>query len=285
MSGGLRYEAVVFDLDGTLYRGRVPLAGAAEAVNRLREAVACRYLSNNGEREGAELTQRLQNMGFIVESGDVVSSADLVLDAMRAYPRGTRVLALSSQQLAGALAARGYRLVQDGSADVVLVGVDRMLTRDRLVAGLRAMENGAELVATNQDPTYPGEDGLRPAAGAYVGFFRGMGYEPVRFCGKPDVGAVRTALDIWGIADPQRCLFVGDNRKTDIEAARRIGADSLLVLSGISEEEADCEEAGPTRVLASVAKLDLEFLQAGDGAWADGQTASAGEKRLQRGPR
>jgi len=285
MPCGLRYEAIVFDLDGTLYRGRVPLPGAADAVNRLREVVPCRYLSNNGEREGAELTQRLQDMGFIVEPGDVISSADLVLDAMCSYPRGTRVLALSSQQLAGALAARGYRLVQDGSADVVLVGVDRMLTRDRLVAGLRAMQNGADLVATNQDPTYPGEDGLRPAAGAYVGFFRGMGYEPVRFCGKPDEGAVRTAFGIWDIADPQRCLFVGDNRKTDIEAARRIGAESLLVLSGVSEVQADREDTAPTRVLPSVAELNPESLRVGDGGWLAGQTASTGEKRLRGGPR
>lgn len=257
-----RIEAIIFDLDGTLYRGRSPIPGAAKAVNRLRETVTCRFLSNNGEREGHELTERLRNMGFHVDPGDVISSADLVLASMRDYPDGARILALSSPQLADALATRGYTLVEDDSADVVLVGVDRMLTRQRLVAGLRSMRNGADLLATNEDPTYPGEDGLRPAAGAYVGFFRGMGYEPIKFCGKPDEEAVRAALTRWGLTDASRCLFVGDNRKTDIEAARRVGADSILVLSGVSHDRADAEEACATVVLPSVVEIDPAWIDA-----------------------
>jgi len=260
MTSALRYEAIVFDLDGTLYRGPTPIAGAVDTVNGLREHVACRFLSNNGERDGATLIERLRGMGFNVDPGDVISSADLVLRAMREYARGTRVLALSSQQLAGALADAGYVLVDDPSAEVVVVGVDRRLTRERLVAGLRAMEKGADLVASNEDPTYPGGDGLRPAAGAYVGFFRGMGYEPSRFCGKPDEGAVRSALDTWELECPERCLFVGDNRKTDIEAARRIGADSVLVLSGVSRNQADKGEASATAAIPTVAELDLAWL-------------------------
>jgi len=260
MTSALRYEAIVFDLDGTLYRGPTPIAGAVDTVNELREHVACRFLSNNGERDGATLTERLRGMGFSVDSGDVISSADLVLRAMREYSGGTRVLALSSQQLAEALADAGYVLVDDASAEVVVVGVDRRLTRERLVAGLRAMQKGADLVASNEDPTYPGGDGLRPAAGAYVGFFRGMGYEPSRFCGKPDEAAVRSALNTWGLERPDHCLFVGDNRKTDIEAARRIGADSVLVLSGVSRREADEGEAAATAAIPSVAELDLAWL-------------------------
>ena len=131
-----------------------------------------------------------------------------------------------------------------------------------MVNGLRAALNGALLVATNEDPTYPGEDGLRPAAGAYVGFFRGMGFEPVRFCGKPDELAVRTALALWGITDPSRCLFVGDNLRTDIAAANRIGADSILVLTGVSaRSDIPASEAKPTAVLESVAALDVDLLK------------------------
>ena len=131
-----------------------------------------------------------------------------------------------------------------------------------MVNGLRAVLNGAQLVATNEDPTYPGEDGLRPAAGAYVGFFRGMGFEPIRFCGKPDELAVRTALSQWGITDPSRCLFVGDNLRTDIAAASRIGADSVLVLSGVSAmSDIPASEAKPTAVLESVAALDVDLLK------------------------
>jgi len=93
------------------------------------------------------------------------------------------------------------------------------------MSGLRACLHGAKIVATNEDPFYPGEDGLHPAAGAYVGFFRGMGFEPNRLCGKLDQWAVREALRLWKIDAPTKSLLVGDNLATDVKAAQGIGAD------------------------------------------------------------
>ena len=262
MQNGVGYDTVIFDLDGTLFRGRTVIPGAIDALQQLAKYTCCRFLSNNGERASSALAERLCDFGFSVDTEDIVSSADLVLKYIREMDRSVRILTLSSPQLASALASEGHALVDDASADLVVIGVDRTLTRDRMVSGLRALLNGASLVATNEDPTYPGEDGLRPAAGAYVGFFRGMGFEPVRFCGKPDEWAVRTALALWGITDPSRCLFVGDNLRTDIAAANRIGADSILVLSGVStRSDISATEGKPTAVLESVAALDVDLLK------------------------
>lgn len=256
------HDTVIFDLDGTLFRGRTAIPGAIDALKRLRKRVVCRFLSNNGERLGEALAERLRGFGFTVDPEEVISSADLVLKYVRDRGQPVRILALSSPELANALAAQGNVLVDDESADLIVVGVDRTLTRERMVNGLRAALNGAVLVATNEDPTYPGGDGLRPAAGAYVGFFRGMGFEPVHFCGKPDEWAVRTALAQWGISDASRCLFVGDNLRTDIAAANRIRADSALVLTGVSAK-ADIPASGkrPTIILESVAALDSDCLE------------------------
>jgi HAD superfamily hydrolase (TIGR01450 family) len=256
------YRTVIFDLDGTLFRGRTALPGAADALNRLREHVPCRFLSNNGERRGASLVERLRSMGFIVEEDEIVSSADLVLGFLADQRKTYRVLALTSNDLSMALQEQGHRLVQDDTAEVVIVGVDRALTRERMVQGLRAALNGALLIGTNEDPTYPAEDGLRPAAGAYVGFFRGMGFEPAYLCGKPDAWAIQRALSRWEIEDPSRCLVVGDNLRTDIAGALRIGADSVLVLTGVSAvEDANLAPEAPTAVLDSVSELSAVRLQ------------------------
>lgn len=250
------YDVVIFDLDGTLFRGRVPIPCAADAVSTLRRFVECRFLSNNGGRLGSSLSERLRGLGFEVRSEEVISSADIVLECLSRVRTNSRILALTSVELTDALKRRGFQVVDNEHADVVIVGVDRMLTRERMVRGLRACLAGAKLVATNEDPTYPGDDGLRPAAGAYVGFFRGMGFTPNWFCGKPDNWAVRTALRAWGIADLGKCLFVGDNLKTDIEAARRVGADSALVLTGVSQvRDLQTSRVKPTYVVSSVAEL------------------------------
>ncbi|MBU1048517.1 HAD-IIA family hydrolase [Candidatus Bipolaricaulota bacterium] len=261
MKNGGGYEAVIFDLDGTLFRGKEVIAGAPEALAALAEHTACRFLSNNGERTSTDLAQRLRNFGFDVHEDDVASSADLVLKYARETARSARILALSSPELASALAAQGHMMVEDDSATLVLIGVDRTLTRERMVQGLRALLNGAALIATNEDPTYPAADGLRPAAGAYVGFFRGMGFEPERFCGKPDEKAVRMALESWGVVRPSRCLFVGDNLRTDIAAAARVGADSVLVLSGVSaRSDISAIQDKPTAILESVSGVTRSYL-------------------------
>jgi HAD superfamily hydrolase (TIGR01450 family) len=250
------YDTIIFDLDGTLFRGHLPVPGAVEAVAALKPSLRCLYLSNNGERDSGSLAERLRRLGFDVRSEEIVSSADIVIECMSELGPLLRVLPLTSAELASALRRAGYQLVDDERADVVVVGVNRALTHRRMVHGLRACLGGATLVATNEDPTYPGQDGLRPAAGAYVGFFRGMGFEPDRFCGKPDAWAVRTALHLWGIPDGRRCLFVGDNLRTDVQAAARVGARSALVLSGISRvEDLDASPARPDMVLDSVAAL------------------------------
>jgi len=266
MSRVTGYEAIIFDLDGTLYRGRSPIPGAIAALDRFREAARCLFLSNNGELQSRALVERLRDFGFDVAPGEVISSADHVLQQTSAYPSSTRILPLTSPHLAAALAEQGHQLVEDETAEIVVIGVDRELTRERMVSGLRAALNGAIMVATNEDPTYPGENGLRPAAGAYVGFFRGMGIEPAFLCGKPDEGAVRDALRLWQIAEPSNCLFVGDNLRTDIEAANRVGADSILVLSGVARrQDTVAATAKPSLIVESVAEIDVAVIAEGVG--------------------
>jgi len=261
-----RYETIIFDLDGTLFVGDKVIPGAPEAIAVLQEHFTCRFLSNNGERTGASLATRLNAMGFEVAAEELISSADLVVKFLEETQPGARVLVRASDELAQALKSSHFRIVEGGTADFVVIGVDRGLTRDKMVIALRSLLEGAQLVATNSDPTYPASDGQRPAAGAYVGIFRGMGYEPVRFCGKPDPRAVQSALRRWGIVDPSTCLFVGDNLRTDIAAARAVGADSALVLTGVSgSTDARADDLCPTYVVEDIGALPDELAGARPG--------------------
>ncbi len=271
-----RYDAIVLDLDGTLYRGEEPIPGAPEAVAALRGFAPCRFLSNNGECASATLTRRLKKLGFAVQEGEIRTSADLVLQRLLTEKPGARVLGLVSAELARMLSAHGFEVVEDSRVDVVAVGVDRELTRRRMVLGLEAMLGGAVLVATNEDPTYPGERGIRPAAGAYVGFFRGMGFEPTWRCGKPDVVAVESALGAWGLPRDGRYLFVGDNLHSDIAAAERLGAESVLVLSGVAREaDLAAHVACPTVVVEDVVRLaELLHRNGGDARGGRGRTST-----------
>ena len=53
-------------------------------------------------------------------------------------------------------------------AEAVVVGVDFELSYDRLREAALAVARGARLIATNDDPTYPAEDGFWPGAGSIL---------------------------------------------------------------------------------------------------------------------
>ncbi|MEW5826104.1 MAG: HAD-IIA family hydrolase [Candidatus Bipolaricaulota bacterium] len=268
---GRGYDAIVLDLDGTLYRGDEAIPGAPEAVAELRAFAPCRFLSNNGECVSSTLARRLARLGFAVREDEIRTSADLVLQRLQAEMPAARVLALVSAELARTLRSNGLDVRDDADVDVVAVGVDRELTRHRMVLGLEAMLGGARLIATNEDPTYPSHAGVRPAAGAYVGFFRGMGFEPTWRCGKPDRGAVEAALRAWDLPLGGRYLFVGDNLHSDVAAADELGADSALVLSGVARRK-DVAALGacPTAIVEDVVEL-ADLLRSSGGEVVSGR--------------
>ena len=59
---------VVCDLDGVLYRGDVPIEGAAEAVERLRAAgLSLLFCTNNSHPTRAAYARKLGAMGIDIE--------------------------------------------------------------------------------------------------------------------------------------------------------------------------------------------------------------------------
>ena len=117
------------------------------------------------------------------------------------------------------------------------------------------IRDGLPWVASNTDHTIPTAFGVAPGHGVQVAMLRDFtGVEPV-VAGKPERPLLdETVRRVGG----QRPLMVGDRLDTDIEGARRIGLDSLLVLTGVTglaELVAAPEEVRPTYVAPDLAGL------------------------------
>lgn len=252
-----RYSKLIFDLDGTLYRGRSALPSAVEVVKTLMTWAKLLFLSNNCGQSARSLTQRLRGLGFDVKETDVISSVTLAVEHISSLRRQASVFVVNSGELPLALEAAGHRVVSAQEAEFLVVGVDFDLTYDTLNQGLLALRNGARFVAMNADPVYPVSEVFLPAAGAFVGAFRGMGYEPDYFCGKPDRHAMEKALTLRGMKIGPDCLVVGDHLETDILGAKNIGVDSVLILTGVSKQE-DIVKKGihPTYVIDDLSELE-----------------------------
>ncbi len=217
------------DLDGVIWTGTEPIAGSAEAVGELRAAGHdVVFVTNNSFATIAEQEAKLGRFG-IDAAGRVITSAQAGAGLVAA---GERVVVLGGAGIKEAVSARGAEIVDDGPADAVLVGLAWDLTYDRLTAAVQAVLGGARFIATNGDPVYPTETGLRPGAGSIVAAVAtATGIEPI-VAGKPHAPQAELVRARSGTEG----MMVGDRPGSDGLFALELGYRFGLVLSGVTRE-------------------------------------------------
>lgn len=217
----------VLDLDGVVWLADTPIPGAAAAVERLRAAgERVVFVTNNSNGTVATVEAKLDAQG-IPAAGDVVTSATV---AATLVEPGTRVLVCGGDGVREAVEARGATVVDDGDADVVVVGFHRDFDYERMRIAADAARRGARLIATNDDATYPTPDGPIPGAGSILAGIERASGQRATVAGKPYAP----------MADHLRALLgptgtvVGDRADTDGRLARELGWRFVLVLTGVT---------------------------------------------------
>ena len=255
---------LLVDLDGVVYRGSDPVPGVA-AVLAARAAAGddVVYVTNNSMHYRADYVTRLAAMGAPVTPDRVISSSRATALHLREHEPGIRrVLAFGAGGLERELrdvgldvvttAAAATRMTQEtidgwtaaGAPDAVIVGLDPNLTYLRLTAAADCIRAGARFIATNRDPIYPTERGLRPGAGSIVASLEATtGHRPLSI-GKPAPLLLEIAAEAVG-RDPHEAVMIGDGIGTDLAAAIAVGARSVLMLTGVTTQaQVDALEAG-----------------------------------------
>ena len=229
----MEMESAIFDMDGVLYRGKEAIEGAAEAVNALSESgVRVFFLTNNGSKPRKHFHALLNGMGIRCGEEQVYSTSygagrhivkNFPGKAVNAFSRGLRE----------ELESQGIACMDDESAGVVVAGLDMKLTYEKLASAFRAIMNGAEFIATNDDPMYPVEEGFLPGAGAMVAALAfSTGKKPF-VIGKPHRLVLDLMVEEHGLRE-EKTVMVGDQLSTDILMAKKEGMRSILVLTGVT---------------------------------------------------
>ncbi len=254
------HDALLLDLDGTLFRGGTALPGAREALARAAErGVRLGYLTNNGSRSARQVAEHLSGLGFAAAVDEVVTSGQAAARALvQRLPARATVLVVGSADLAAEVRAAGLELTDRAEqADAVVQGHSPDTAWPRLAEACLAIRGGALWVACNIDPTLPTERGELPGNGSMVAALRtATGGEPV-VAGKPEPWLFEEAVRRTGARRP---LVVGDRLDTDIVGATAAGLPALLVLTGVSgagEVLGATEPERPWYLGADLTVLDL----------------------------
>jgi HAD superfamily hydrolase (TIGR01450 family) len=277
---------LLVDLDGVVYRGASPVPGvAALLAERVTRGDVVVYVTNNSMHYRADYVRRLLELGAPVEPDRVVSSprATALYLAERA-PEVRRVLAVGASGLERELRDVGLEVVTAGHAaermaregidgtvaagrpDAVVAGLDPQMTYLRIAAAADCIRAGARFIATNRDPTYPTERGLRPGAGTVIAAIQATtGVAPV-VIGKPEPLLMEQAAHAVG-GDPRSAVVIGDAIGSDLAAARAVGARCVLMLTGVTsraqadalppDERPEATAADATELAAALDRLSL----------------------------
>ena len=146
-------------------------------------------------------------------------------------------------------------IITEDSPKVVVVGIDRDLTYDKLMKATTFIRNGARFFGTNPDYTYPLPEGQAPGAGSIIASLKtSTNIEPI-IAGKPSPLMMNIALERMNLS-PDEVLVVGDRYETDIIGGKNAHCKTALVLSGVSSaEEIDSWDIKPDLVLPELRNL------------------------------
>lgn len=229
------YDVGLLDLDGVVYIGDDAAPHATDALRAARKAgMRLAFVTNNASRPPEDVAAHVRDLGIETDAGEVVTSAQAAarMLAERLAP-GAAVLVIGGPGLEAALRERGLQPVWSRADGPVAVaqGFDPGVDWRMLAEGAFAVGDGLPWVASNADTTIPRPEGIAPGNGALIQVIALATGRTPDVAGKPKPPMHTETIIRTGARRP---LVVGDRLDTDIEGANGSGADSLLVLTGVT---------------------------------------------------
>ena len=225
----------ISDMDGVVYHGNKLLPGAAEFLEWL-EANGKEYifLTNSSERSPRELQEKLGRMGLSVGEEHFYTSALATASFLSSQAPGGSAYVIGEAGLVGALYNHGFSM-NDVNPDYVVVGETSSYSYDKILHAIKLVRQGAKLIGTNPDLTGPIEGGIAPATRALIAPIELSTGKEAYFVGKPNPLMMREAMKQLG-TKPEDTVIIGDRMDTDIVAGIESEIETVLVLSGVTDE-------------------------------------------------
>lgn len=242
------FDAVLLDLDGTVWHDDVALPGSAELVRQMQARGQKFGFVSNSSASPARVVERLATMGMQVDPHTILTAAAAGCDYVLAtFGEGARVFNAATPSVEELLAGRVTFVDDDaGACDVVLTAglAHERAQPARQQIAMRHLMRGAKLVGLCNDRAYPCRRGFEIGAGAVTAMLAYAANVIPTFCGKPEAWFFLDLCRHLGV-DPARCVLIGDNLEADIAGARRVGMKTILTLTGLA-----------TRITADTATAD-----------------------------
>jgi 4-nitrophenyl phosphatase len=261
----------LIDLDGVIWRGSKYIEKSIDALKILRSAGRdLIFFTNNSFSTLGELVSKLNVDGLDVPVDNILTSS---IAACQLVHEGDNVLCVGGAGIREAVElkkAKAYFVSDLHKSDIknlnitykdifeflavygssgessikfssVVVGLAFGISFYDIALSANLIKNGALFIATNDDPSYPIQNGLEiPGAGSIVASIQVASQISPTVAGKPNDLAIQ--LTKAKTSDGEIEMTVGDRLSTDGKFATKLETRFGLVTSGI-EEHSDLESA------------------------------------------
>jgi len=252
-----KYDAFIFDLDGTIYKGEKLIPNADVTINKLKELKKeIIFVSNKTTGSISDYLKFLNNKGIKIKPEEIINSTIVIKNYLvENYPL-KKFFALGEKSFINELnkAGLGYSDNPD-TIDIVIVTLDRKLDYNKLETAAKALEKGARFFAANIDNTCPVEEGEVLDAGSTISALEKRTHKKLeKHFGKPSefmIEEIKNRLNF----DDNKILLIGDRLETDILMGNNLGIDTALVSTGVTNFPNGNENIQPTYYLHSVFDL------------------------------
>lgn len=252
-----KMRAFFFDLDGVLSVGKEnPRSlGGQEVVAKIRSLGKKVFvLTNDSTHTREELGDNLSKIGFDFTTDEILTSSYLTALYLTQKLGKTDFFLVGERGLLLELEAAGHKPVED-RPDVVVVGLDRHLTYDKLDRAMRFVRNGAVLVGSYGGAVYMSDHGPALSAGPIIKLLEFASSKRAIMIGKPSPRMFRLALTLAGVSASD-AVMIGDQIETDLLGAHQAGVHTVLVLTGVETTASiRSSKIKPDLVLDNVSKL------------------------------
>lgn len=254
-------KAFIFDLDGTIYLGDHLIEGAKESLRWVRKTGAkVKFVTNNPRFSRKFYLDKLQRLGIETSIDEVITSAQITASyLLQNKNQYGKVYVIGEDQLLKELNEKHIHIVNDDSADTVLVSFDTDLYYEKLMIAYRALNKGANFITTNPDAVCPTPDGGLIDSGAIIAALETSTSRKLeKVIGKPSKILGDLLIQQLGV-EAKECVVVGDRLNTDV----RLGKQSNMLaiwIRAYNEHIPKDTEYYPDHTITSIAQLPSLFM-------------------------
>lgn len=287
-----KIEALLVDMDGTIWKGDRLLPGVNEFFDFLRSRGMPFLVATNNTKSPRQYRKKLAGYGIdIAEEHIFTCTVTTGTYLAERFPDGGRAYVIGKPALQEAVRDAGFHLLPETgpgagpshaadtessvgktgrahradraapeAADVVVVGGCFDLRYDHLKYAALHLQTGAGLIGSNPDLLIPTEEGLVPEAGTTLAALEAaVGTAPV-ILGKPEAYFFSNAVNRMG-SHPSKTAIIGDRLETDILGAQKAGLRGILVTTGVDNEMAvERKKIYPDAIFSNLEEIISSFL-------------------------